>query len=39
MEFEIDDAGPLLATRIMDAPVDPHKDPIVDPVELPQRAG
>jgi broad specificity phosphatase PhoE len=37
LEFEIDDAGPRLATRVVDAPADPHKDPIVHTVELPQR--
>ncbi len=39
LEFQIDDAGLRLATRIVDAPVDPHKDPIVHPVGLPQGAG
>ena len=39
LEFQIDDARLRLATRIVNAPVDPHKDPTVHPVGLHQDAG
>lgn len=39
LEFEVTHADLRLATQIVDAPVDPHKDPVIHSSELLQGAG